>query len=482
MSIRTIIELNKIYGLYLMRRLLNFGLLKSKTIKIAILIVLIALLSIVSTSGYLFISQVATNENSLLLMIKAFTASVVMWTTLVTLALKVIFSKSQDFFKIMENFPITNKSKNLSVFIFESICSLVVIFFISFSFTISVILNSPTEYLGYLVVNILYVSSVTYLFLQLISKITSIFCSVFKIEKIYSLINITLLVIIFIVVYKRAESLTNSLVDDYINNENKTRSILLLFNESYQNFGFLLTTFIFLLIVSFSIFTILLLPDDTYYIHSKFINVFKNINKPNIFKAYVLAIIRDKNMISNIIGAYVFSILLLSINLDAYILYTLLLIVFNGIYCFVQTLRIRLICYSLKYSSVKDYLLLLLSQLLVTYTSSLPLLVLFLCLNDLSLNILIPYYVITIGTFILVMGGILFPPYNDNPFSIITSLVIISIPLLFILVFTALLNLNLILNIIVFIVMFIFIIYFSIIALKHIEKRYRNEKFTIFNQ
>ncbi|WP_194746632.1 hypothetical protein [Staphylococcus chromogenes] len=482
MSIRTIIELNKIYGLYLMRRLLNFGLLKSKTIKIAILIVLIALLSIVSTSGYLFISQVATNENSLLLMIKAFTASVVMWTTLVTLALKVIFSKSQDFFKIMENFPITNKSKNLSVFIFESICSLVVIFFISFSFTISVILNSPTEYLGYLVVNILYVSSVTYLFLQLISKITSIFCSVFKIEKIYSLINITLLVIIFIVVYKRAESLTNSLVDDYINNENKTRSILLLFNESYQNFGFLLTTFIFLLIVSFSIFTILLLPDDTYYIHSKFINVFKNINKPNIFKAYVLAIIRDKNMISNIIGAYVFSILLLSINLDAYILYTLLLIVFNGIYCFVQTLRIRLICYSLKYSSVKDYLLLVLSQLLVTYTSSLPLLVLFLCLNDLSLNILIPYYVITIGTFILVMGGILFPPYNDNPFSIITSLVIISIPLLFILVFTALLNLNLILNIIVFIVMFIFIIYFSIIALKHIEKRYRNEKFTIFNQ
>ncbi|MGW9965531.1 hypothetical protein [Staphylococcus hominis] len=482
MSIRTIIELNKIYRLYLMRRLLNFGILKSNTIKIAILIVFIALLSIVSTSGYLFISQVATNEKSLLLMIKAFTASAVMWTTLVMLALKVIFSKSQDFFKIMENFPITNKSKNLSVFIFESMCSLGVLFFISFSFTISIILNSPIEYLGYLVVNILYVSTVTYLLLQLISKMTSIVCSFFKIEKIYSLINITLLVIIFIIIYKRTESLTNSLVDDYINNENKTQSILLLFHESYQNFGFLLTTFIFLAIVIFSIFSMLLLPDNSYSIQSKFINTFKNIKKPNVFKTYILAIIRDKNMISNILGAYVFAILLLSINLDKYILYTLLLVVFNSIYCFVQTLRIRLVCYSLKYSSVKDYLLLVLSQLLVTYTSSLPLLVLFLYLNDPSLDILIPYYVITIGTFILVMGGILFPPYNDNPFSIITSLVIISIPLLFILVFIALLNLNLILNIIVFITMFIFVIYFSILALKYTEKRYRNEKFTIFNQ
>lgn len=482
MSTRVIIELNRIYKLYLMRRLLNFGILKSNTIKIAILIVFIALLSIVSTSGYLFISQVSTNEKSLLLMIKAFTASAVMWTTLVMLALKVIFSKSQDFFKMMENFPITNKSKNLSVFIFESICSLVVIFFISFSFTISIILNGPAEYLGYLVVNILYVSTVTYLFLQLISKMTSIVCSLFKIEKIYSLINITLLVIIFIIIYKRTESLTNSLVDDYINNENKTRSILLLFNESYQNFGFLLTTFIFLLIVSFGIFIMLLLPDNSYSIQSKFINTFKNIKNPNVFKTYILAIIRDKNMISNIIGAYIFAILLLSINLDEYILYTLLLVVFNSIYCFVQTFRIRHICYSLKYSSVKDYLLLVLSQLLVTYISSLPLLVLFLCLNDPSLTILTPYYVITIGTFILVMGGILFPPYNDNPFSIITSLVIISIPLLFILVFIALLNLNLILNIIVFITMFIFVIYFSILALKYTEKRYRNEKFTIFNQ
>ncbi|WP_219727737.1 hypothetical protein, partial [Staphylococcus intermedius] len=95
-------------------------------------------------------------------MIKTFTASTVMWTILVVLVLKVIFSKSQDFFRIMENFPLTNKSKNLSLFIFESICSLVAMFFISFSFTISIILNSSIEYLGYLVVDILYVSIVTY--------------------------------------------------------------------------------------------------------------------------------------------------------------------------------------------------------------------------------------------------------------------------------------------------------------------------------
>ena len=106
MSIKSIIELNKIYKLYLTRRLLNLGLLKSKLVRIVLISIFIALLSIFSISGYLFINQVANDEQAVLLLIKAFITSSVMWTITVVLALKVIFSKSQDFFKIMENFPI----------------------------------------------------------------------------------------------------------------------------------------------------------------------------------------------------------------------------------------------------------------------------------------------------------------------------------------------------------------------------------------
>ncbi len=140
-----------------------------------------------------------------------------------------------------------------------------------------------------------------------------------------------------------------------------------------------------------------------------------------------MSIVRDKNVLSNIIGTYIFAILLLSINLDKYILFALLLVVFNSIYCFVQTLRIRLISYSINYSVIKDYILMVFSQLAVTYITSIPLLIISICLNGANSSILTPYYVITVGTFILVMAGILFPPYNDNPFSILVSLIIIKL-------------------------------------------------------
>ncbi|PCF64401.1 hypothetical protein B5C02_12145 [Staphylococcus pseudintermedius] len=481
MSLQKIIELNRIYRLYLVRRLLDFGILKSNVIRWSLLLISLVLFGIVSVSGYVFISQIAINEESIRLLINSYTSSAVMWTTLIVLALKVVFSKSQDFFKIMENFPITNKIKNLSIFIFESVFSLVFLFFASISFILSIILNSSLENAGYLLVNIFYVSTVTYLVLQLISKIVSVVCSILKIEKLYFLVNISILLIIFIAIYKRSISLTKSLTDDYINHESKTQSVLLLFNDSYQNFGFLITTLIFVLLLAIIVFLIFILPDNSYSIQSKYINIFENIKKPNIFKIYILAYLRDKNVLGNIIGAYLFAILLLSINLDEYILFTLLLVVFNSIYCFVQTMRIRLICYSLNYSYIKDYAFLLFSQLLVTYVTSIPLLIIYLYLNTLSLNVVIPYIVITVGTFILVLGGILFPPYNDNPFSIIVSFLIISVPLIFILVVVTFLNLSFILNTIVFIAMLVFIIYFSILALNHTEKRYRNEKFTIFN-
>ena len=240
--------------------------------------------------------------------------------------------------------------------------------------------------------------------------------------------------------------------------------MFLLFNEIYQHSGLLLTTLIFLILFSGLSLIMFILPDNSYYDQSKYINVFKSIKRINVFKTYLLSIVRDKNVLTNIIGTYIFAILLLSINLDKYILFALLLVVFNSIYCFVQTLRIRLISYSINYSVIKDYI------LMVS-----------ICLNGANSSILTPYYVITVGTFILVMAGILFPPYNDNPFSILVSLIIISVPLLFILLIIILFNLGLKIIFGIFIAMFIFVICFSILALKNTEKRSRNETLNIFN-
>lgn len=459
---------------------MNFGILKSKLIKIIFSIIAIILLIITIFSVYMFISSISENERSIILIIKSYTSTVVMWTTITVIALKVIFSKSNEFFRIMENFPVSNKSKNLSIFIFESIFSLLLISIITFSFILAILLNEPIKYSGYLIVNVFYMSTLTYVLLQLFSKTLAYACNILNIEKVFSVLNISMLTICFIFIYKNTESVTKNIINDYINHENNTNNLFLALNTCYENLGLTVTTLIYLSIMIILSALIIIIPDKSYLSHSRYILLFKK-GKINMFKSYIVSIIRDKNMINNILSAYIFAILLISINLDEYILYSLLIIAFNSMYSFVQTLYIRYINYSFVYSYTKDYVLLILSQLLINYIVALPMVFVYVFLNGIQLDIIYPLISITIAIFLLTLVGILFPPYNDNPFSIITSLIIVSIPVLFIIITLTFLNLSLVLNVIVFIILFGFILIFSIIALYNAEKRYKNEKTDLFS-
>lgn len=428
----------------------------------------------------MFISSISENEKSVVLIIKSYTSTVIMWTTIIVIALKVIFSKSNEFFKIMESFPVSNKTKNLSILLFESLFSFILISIISFSFILAILLIEPTKYLSYLIVNIFFVSTLTYLLLQLFSKVFAYACNVFNIEKIFSVLNISMLTIFFILIYKNTENVTKSIISDYINHENNTKNLALALNTIYENSGLTITTLIYIFLIIVFLTLIILIPDQSHLAHSRYVLLFKKI-KMNLWKSYIFAIVRDKNMINNILSAYIFALLLISINLDEYVLYSLLIVAFNSLYSFVQTLYIRYINYSLVYSCIKDYALLILSQLLINYIIILPMMAVYIFLNGIRIEIVYALICITVAIFLLTLVGILFPPYNDNPFSIITSLIIIAIPVLFIVTTLTFLNLSLMLNLIVFITLFIFILLFSIIALYNAEKRYKNEKNDLFN-
>lgn len=74
-----------------------------------------------------------------------------------------------------------------------------------------------------------------------------------------------------------------------------------------------------------------------------------------------------------------------------------------------------------------------------------------------------------------VLAGILFPPYNDNPFSIITSIVVITAPILIISVSLTFLNLSTFLNVLLIVFFYIVIIIFSIQGLINLKRSFMHE-------
>src|SRR5699024_11290492 len=87
------------------------------------------------------------------------------------------------------------------------------------------------------------------------------------------------------------------------------------------------------------------------------------------------------------------------------------------------------------------------------------------------------YVVITFSVLIFVLAGILFPPYHDNPFSVITSIAVVTIPILVIGISLTFLNLNLWLNISIVIFFYIVIVLFSIQGLINMKRGFRHETF-----
>lgn len=148
---------------------------------------------------------------------------------------------------------------------------------------------------------------------------------------------------------------------------------------------------------------------------------------------------------------------------------------FNSIYSFTQSETLRVLMYKLHYNALKDYLYLISSQLIVIYTISIPLLILGLIVNQSYIHVLIPYLVMTFGTLIFVMAGILFPPYHDNPFSVVTSVAVVTIPILVISISLTFLHLSVWWNIAILIFFYFVIIQFSIQGLTNLKRRFRNE-------
>lgn len=481
MRIKPIKHLVQLFNTFFVRKILNFGVLKNPIIRTLLLISFFLLMSVISISVFMFFSDTLHTEEIVRFLLNTYSSTVILWTIVVTILLKVVFSKVDGFLTMTKNFPVSNKERNFSVFIFETIISFIVIFLLSFAVVSSILLIHRFTYIDLLIVNLVYVSTITYLSLQVISRLLSFLCYHLRIQKLYHIVNLAVLVFIFSLFFKNAQNLISDLSNDFIHGTQEADSILLIFQQLHESFGFWITTLIYLFIFFILLGLILVIPDESHMSNTKHIQVFE-CKENSMLTSYILSNIRNMNTLNTIVLVYLATGILILFELNDYILYTTVILSFNGIYSFIYSDHLRKILYRFKYIAWKDYLYLVLSQLIVIYVVSLPILLPGFIIVQSKIHLVIPYFVMTFGILLFVLAGILFPPYHDNPFSVITSMAVVTIPILVIGISLTFLNLDTWLNISIVIFFYIVIVLFSIQGLMNMKRSFRYETSTTLRQ
>lgn len=414
-------------------------------------------------------------EQTVVYLLNNYSSTIILWTLIITMFLKVVFSKVDGFLKMTINFPISSKERNVSIFLYETLLSLFIIALVSFSVVLSIILIYQLAFIDLLVVNILYVSTFTYLILQLISKLTSFVCHITRIPKLFHIINISILALIFGILFREAQELVTKLADDFLNETNNTQSILLFWQNVHIDYGFIITTFIYFITVVILIGLIFLIPDNSYMTNTKHIKIVK-FKKNTLIKTYIFSSVRNVNTLNTVALVYLTSLILIVFNLKNFIVYSNILLAMNGIYSYVHSQNVRQIIYKFNYKAWKDYLYLLISQIIIVYIISVPILLLGIFVMDQFVHLIYPYLITTLGILIFVLAGILFPPYNDNPFSVVTSILVVTVPILTLSISLAFLNLGLLMNSLLIFFFYIVIILFSVHGLINLKRSFRHEK------
>ncbi|WP_146547755.1 MULTISPECIES: hypothetical protein [Rummeliibacillus] len=168
--------------------------------------------------------------------------------------------------------------------------------------------------------------------------------------------------------------------------------------------------------------------------------------------------------------SYLVFFILFANGYHEYLLYSLLPIAFNGIYHFVNTNPLRKLTQQIDYSVLRDYIYLIGSQLINIVFYSIPMLICMVVLGLFDRHSIEALAVIVVSVLMFSLVGILFPPYEDNPFSIMISFFIIFSLGIFLAFMIFILQLSVLYNIILFMMLVCMVVYLSMLGLVKLKE------------
>jgi len=455
-------------SLYFTRKVFNIGPLKSKAFRFLLLFVLAAIIGMFTFLVFLFFKDIGNTKFEVQLILKVYGMTISFWTLIIFLFVKILFMKSNNFLKMTTTLPVSMNERNTALLIFETLISIVVITLLSSAIVLALLLVHGMQFIFLLFSTIYFSSIITYLGLQLMDKILVFFLNLLNLNYLKDIFTIFLFSGLFFVLYKEANSVIESIVSTYLGEQGPEFHILTIWPMLFDQFGFGLVLMLFVLLFLLLCFSIIKIPDTGYMSVQNYLKIEISKSFNNLLGSYVYSILRKKDTISYIGVSYVIFIFLYIDQKEEYILYSLFPLAFNGIYQYVNTNSVRKLWWKTNYTVLKDYLLLVGSQFFYIFLIAIPPLVTILFFK-ISVDLLaIPSLLLAV--FLFTLMGILFPPYDDNPFSVITSLIIIFTISIVLLLGLGILQLSNFQNTLIIFFIFIVIVYFSILGLSKIKE------------
>lgn len=471
---RKIIDVYVIIHLFFKRKVMGWGILKSKFFRLSIGATLLALISGLTILLYQFWENTGSTPKQIRVILDVYSLTVIMWTLCCFLFIKVLFMKTDRFMEFTYQFPITKREGKAALLIFELYISLLVILIISSAVVISLVAKYGTMFIERIICNVIYTPITVFVLLELIYVCAEFFLESFGIIRMKGVVLFCLNSMVLMIMYFAGyDKLLDAMLFDYL--EDKGTNIIALYSFLAEKTNFIVTTLLFCCILSVLIIAILLVPIAISSTPNKYIKLGQVKREVGLFGTYFLNLTRDIDTLNYSIIAYFIFIMAILLRVQ-YGVFSILILSINCLYAYTHTDSLRNLLYQKNYSSIIDYFAMVGSHVLYSIILSAPMIVINALLFSNYKECFLLYPLIVFSDAMFIMVGILFPPKKDNPFSACVGIGLIFILGIVLVLACGLMELSNEMQTAVFVVVFCFSVLLSQIGMKKIQRMERHEK------
>lgn len=472
MRFNKIKQLVHLLFLYFKRTILHLHLLRNKWFRVVLLLLITLFVGGLAFLLYEFFTSTNSQLGQTQIILDTYGCSVFMWTYAVFLFIKILFIKKDSFTLFTIQLPVSRKELNVALLVFELVLALSTILLLSSSMVLALIAKYGTYFLPRIACNIYFLSITIYLCLELFYAVLNAFfdfCNLAQIKIVLIISSLSGLLILFYT--SIIPKIFQMLLFGY--RDGKQTSKLLIYSYINEHYGFLPAFLLFVLVATLLLALIILFPNRQLAKNNTYLRLFVRKEKNSLFSCYFFALFRHVDTYTY------FFILLIIYGMLFYAqipfsYFTLAILSINGVYAFVQTKDLRFLLLHHRYSPIKDFLYLILGQMSTILVLSIPIFILTLIQTKSLWFCVILYPSMLFCVLFFTMVGILFPPKNENPFSVFIGMLVVLLFLFALLCLCFVFHLELIPSILIFTCSTIAAIFLSILGLNklHVEQRY----------
>ena len=423
MRFSKIIEIIKVLFIFFHREVLSFGILQSKAMRGLALGVIVVLITVMTGIMDNFFSVNESTFEQTQIVLDTYSCSVFMYTFFAFLFIKILFIKKQTLLQFTQQMPVTRRELHLSILFFEMILSLILVATLSSAMVFSLIIRDGVVFALRLVCNVFFPCVISYLVFQLVYVGFSWICTIFQLKRIKDVLIIcTLSACMFVFYVITIPHIFDSILFDYM--DGNGTSGYLVFTVIMEKYGFLCSLAAFIAAVIVLVMLIVLWPNKDFLEPNRFIKGYSKGGRMSLFKGYTLAYLRNADTYSY----YFIALFLCAMMYFGHIgkpYYAIAILPMNGIYAYIQTDDLRYILFQKDYSVVKDYALLICSQAWYVFLLGIPMMVTCVVTEESFFSLMAVLGTNFFEIILFTLSGILFPPKNENPFSVFSGLIII---------------------------------------------------------